>query len=182
MVHPGSMWVQFLACEFHLAQGIRVARDLQPWRSMDKRVMPLGLAELEQLHVEWNSEHSTSLHRSSTHYQRQKAGLGLEMRLGYERTEPSGLAVLEQLRSNSDCGQHISQSQNSLSMHFSLSMHLQAPIRPHLHMWSARKAWRRYILDILLCAKHPDPCFFVEQGLTSNTSNLHVATAWLMMM
>ena len=29
-------------------------------------MLPSGLAELEQLHVELNSEHSTSLHSSST--------------------------------------------------------------------------------------------------------------------
>jgi len=35
---------------------------------MDERAMPSGLSEPEQLlHVELNSEHSTSLHCSSTH-------------------------------------------------------------------------------------------------------------------
>jgi len=32
-----------------------------------------------------------------THYRRQKVGQSLEMRIGHERAQPSGLAVLEQL-------------------------------------------------------------------------------------
>jgi len=43
-------------------------QDFQPWRSMDKCVMLSRLTELEQLHVELNSEQPTSLHCSSTHY------------------------------------------------------------------------------------------------------------------
>jgi len=61
--------------------------------------MPSELAELEQLHVEQNSEQLTSLHFVlQLHACRLgKAGWGLEMRLEYERVEPSGLTVLEQL-------------------------------------------------------------------------------------
>jgi len=52
---------------------------------MDKHVMSSGLAELEQLHMEHNSEHVTSLHCSPTHCRGWKAGQGLETRLEYER-------------------------------------------------------------------------------------------------
>jgi len=46
---------------------------------MDECALPSGLAELEQLHVEPNSEHVISLYCSSTaHYRQQKAGEGLE--------------------------------------------------------------------------------------------------------
>jgi len=50
---------------------------------MDECVMSSGLAELEQLHMEHNSEHKTSLHRSPTHSRGWKAGQGLETRLEY---------------------------------------------------------------------------------------------------
>jgi len=72
---------------------------------MDECGMHSGFAELEQLHVEPNSEHSTFLHRSSILCRRQKAGQDLETRLVYEQIEPSRLSVLEQLlvESNSDC-------------------------------------------------------------------------------
>ena len=95
--------------EFYLPRGTRAAWDFQPWRSMDKCVLPSGLAELEQLHVEPSSEHSTSLHHSSIHYRWWKAGWGLEKGLGYERVERSDLSVLEQLHVelNSEHGQHI---------------------------------------------------------------------------
>jgi len=61
---------------------------------MDDHAMHSGLAELQQLHVELNSEHSTYLHCSYAHCRQRKAGRGLETRLGYKRAEPSGLAVL----------------------------------------------------------------------------------------
>jgi len=64
---------------------------------MDECALPSGLAELEQLHVELNSEHSTSLYCSSTHYRQQRAGRALEKGLGYEQVERSDLSVLEQL-------------------------------------------------------------------------------------
>ena len=74
-------------------------------------MLPSGLTELEQLHVEPNSQHSTSLHCSSTHNR------CLEMRLGYEQAELSGLVVLEEIHveSNSDRGRHVASS-NSLSL------------------------------------------------------------------
>ena len=61
--------------------------------------MPSELAEQEQLHVEQSSEQLTSLDCVlQLHACRwRKAGWGLEMRLEYERVEPSGLTVLEQL-------------------------------------------------------------------------------------
>jgi len=43
--------------------------------------MPSELAELEQLHVKPNSEHSTSLHHSFTHCRWWNDGWGLETRL-----------------------------------------------------------------------------------------------------
>ena len=45
---------------------------------MDKHVTPSGLAELEQLYVEPNSEHSTSSHHSSTHCRQSKLGGGVQ--------------------------------------------------------------------------------------------------------
>ena len=98
-----SAW--FLACEFRhvgfwhvgfwLATQVlfatRMARDLRPWISMDECAMPSGLAELGQLHVEPNSEHSTSLHCSSTNCRHWKAGWGLETRQGMSEWRHQGL-------------------------------------------------------------------------------------------
>ena len=71
---------------------------------MIEHVLPSGLAELEQLHAEPNSQQLVSLHHSSTHCKRQKAGWGLETRLRYMWVESSGLVVLEQLHVESKKG------------------------------------------------------------------------------
>ena len=123
-VHPGTvsgMWVSGQPFEFicqlgraYVAFGVcRTRAATCVFANLDERTLPSGFAELEQLHVELNSEHSTSSHCSSTHYRRWKAGQGLEMRLGYEQSEPSGLAVLVQLHVvlNSEHGWHIPHSQ-----------------------------------------------------------------------
>lgn len=100
------MQVSSWSLEFYLPWGTRTLQDFQPWRSMDEWHLPSGLAELEQLHVELNTEQSTSLHCSSAHCRWWKAVWGLEMRLG---CEPSGLAVLEQLhvKSNREHSWHL---------------------------------------------------------------------------
>jgi len=51
-VHPGSTLVRFLACEF-------LASRLKLFANLDEHTLPSGLAELEQLHVEPNSDHFT---------------------------------------------------------------------------------------------------------------------------
>ena len=84
-----------------------------------------GLAELKQLHVGPNIEHSLSLHCSSTNCRRQKSG----NKARYERVEPSGLAMLEQLhlQSNSEHSCHLSSTfSNSHSLMSMWSGHTYA--------------------------------------------------------
>ena len=80
-----GMQVSGLPLEFYLPRGSRTARD---W---------------EQLHVELSGKLSTYLlHCNSIHCGWRIAGWGLETRLGYERAKSSGLAVVEQLRVESN--------------------------------------------------------------------------------
>ena len=64
-------------------------------------MVPPGLAELELLHMESNSECSRHLFIPQLHN---------SQRLGYKRVGPSGLAELEQLHVelNSECNRHLS--------------------------------------------------------------------------
>jgi len=82
--------------------------------------MPSRLIELEQLHVQPNSGHSTTLglHHSSTHCRLQKAGWGQEMRQGMNEWSRHGLEQLH-VESNGDRSRHLSPT---------LSMHIPSPV------------------------------------------------------
>ena len=95
MLQVSGMWVSGMQVsgwllEFYFPWGTRM-QIFSTLKINEQTLMPTGLAELEQPHVEPNSGQSTSLHHSSTHCSWQRAGPGLETRLGMSKWSSQGL-------------------------------------------------------------------------------------------
>ena len=122
--------------------------------------MRSGLAELQQLHVEPNSEHSTYLHCSSPHCRQRKAGQGLEMRVQASR------AIRASNARAAMCGGQ--QWPYSTSQFHTLKLTLFVP------MHVVHKAWYGYVLLIPLCVgvltgtSYVWPTGFHDSGRWSN--------------